>query len=967
MSDFENSLTIVMAQFGDRRRELQPSLSSFRRYFPEAVFRLYTDERFSCDGVDVRQVKVPFSGYRRYNRTNNHYKLVGLIDADTDIAIAIDSDMDIVSADVRMILDLTRRFGACVPSNSRFIVKNDARVGIDGCSMPGPAGVMHAMNFTPISFLRGHEDARRFLVSAIRESETNPTRGPVIIARAVWSSGFQPCLLPPQWCLCAPDVGIKDEIILHVGHEVVQKKYGNDSAKRATIITAGDCDYREIIARKKRAATRLLYGFEAYDLGGLGEGTPYEVNPLDIADSCPSGYPPCVFKPEIIRDAIRKGKDGDNFAWLDGDTVLRMPLDEVFRQNFHVGVCLKHGPQPSNKRGKFINAGVIFFRKNKVTMEFLDAWCRLSKEVENDQFALRLLTKAGRNFKNVGKVVNVGGLDVFFLPCRLWNDYNCTEQGRIWHFKDGGLEEYRKSFGLDESSASVVVCTAIFGGRSELWEPKVVGNARYVCFSDRKHDSKTWEVIVVPPKGRPVMQAKKYKLQMHRFFPDADYLVWVDGNMELTRPLTPGELEVAMGDSDIAMHAHKKRNCLYKEAKACSGRRADIPRIIAEQVTVYQSSGVPENYGLHYGGFIIRRNKPLVNEMFDMWWKEVQLGSIRDQISLPYCRWKTGVRVRSLSSALHNSYYFQYHYHSVLVAQPDESDKKVIIYDSRGDHVWLWLSGLVRYLRDNYDVRIIAGSHFYKRLTWRDKNVRGRVLSEEEWREELKGCVHALMWGGDSPSRHTLKNVCDEVGVSWSVVENAWFPQSKYWFVDSKGINANSSLMDDDLSWVGPEHLERLKQFRKDYGKGKNYKPQGYVLVPLQVERDTNIKFHSPFQTMQDFVRHCEKKFAGRQLAFKLHPKDPKVRLKGNGKSQLIQHGSFVDIAMGASLVYGINSTCLLEAALLGVPVESIGEGFLKRHADKREKLLAALVDKQIPVGEHDLDYWIKPRLEAST
>jgi hypothetical protein len=60
-----------------------------------------------------------------------------------------------------------------------------------------------------------------------------------------------------------------------------------------------------------------------------------------------------------------------------------------------------------------------------------------------------------------------------------------------------------------------------------------------------------------------------------------------------------------------------------------------------------------------------------------------------------------------------------------------------------------------------------------------------------------------------------------------------------------------------------------------------------------------------------------------------------------------------------AERVVGINSTCLLESVLLGAPTEALGNGFLKAHAGREELVLAALVDKQVPVNTTDIDYWV--------
>jgi hypothetical protein len=270
--------------------------------------------------------------------------------------------------------------------------------------------------------------------------------------------------------------------------------------------------------------------------------------------------------------------------------------------------------------------------------------------------------------------------------------------------------------------------------------------------------------------------------------------------------------------------------------------------------------------------------------------------------------------------------------------------KRVIIYDKNGDHHPRWLPNLKAYLGENgYAVEIVAGVH-----------------PDSFW-ERVKGCSHLFMWNGAEDCYQPVKRICDGAGVQWSVLEVGWFPQSRNWFIDPKGINGDASIMDDDLSWVGRDDFARLEKLRDEYLGDRRWEGSDYVLVPLQLEWDTNIILHSPYRSMQTFINHCEEKFRGERVIFKRHPLDRKnYSTKG---SELITGGSFLDYASKAKLVYGINSTCLLEAALMGVPVTVIGNGYMMRHEDDWERLLAALASKQIHVEEKDLKRWIDPVL----
>jgi hypothetical protein len=225
-------LEIIMAQFG-KRIDVEPTLSSFKKYFDGAKYTLYTDKVPSDDigseFNDVCIIKPPFNKtHSRYgNRCNDLYKVIGLLDSSCDVSIAVDSDMQVCSTDVYSILNLTKKFGACLPANSRNLVGIDNEVGADSIPMVEDFDNGYITNMSPISFSKDHQQARDMLNNYCDRMLKNPQRGPQVMWQAMWDTGFFPCLLPLQWCVCEKDIGIGHEIILHVGHQKVREHYGS--------------------------------------------------------------------------------------------------------------------------------------------------------------------------------------------------------------------------------------------------------------------------------------------------------------------------------------------------------------------------------------------------------------------------------------------------------------------------------------------------------------------------------------------------------------------------------------------------------------------------------------------------------------------------------------------------------------------------------------------------------------------
>ena len=130
--------------FTDEYR-LDPTYSSVKKFFPEAKLTLYTDiEELGKNypDVEVRLVDIDESPFTKSNHRwgwhcCDYYEAKGLLESTADVAISVDSDLMFVSSDVRTILPITKRFGVCVPTNERQMVK------VDGIHTRGNDGDYH--------------------------------------------------------------------------------------------------------------------------------------------------------------------------------------------------------------------------------------------------------------------------------------------------------------------------------------------------------------------------------------------------------------------------------------------------------------------------------------------------------------------------------------------------------------------------------------------------------------------------------------------------------------------------------------------------------------------------------------------------------------------------------------------------------------------------------------------------------
>jgi len=255
------------------------------------------------------------------------------------------------------------------------------------------------------------------------------------------------------------------------------------------------------------------------------------------------------------------------------------------------------------------------------------------------------------------------------------------------------------------------------------------------------------------------------------------------------------------------------------------------------------------------------------------------------------------------------------------------------------------------------------GVYFTQIKKWDIEYTKSFCGNSKHMAQEAAKSDLVILWNGEESCYSAAKEVCREKGIPCYIAEVGYFPQRKFFSLDPKGINASSSLMTDDLFWITEDHMQKMEQRKIALMDGRKRTEGDYIFVPLQVPEDTNVRNYSPFKDMDSFIKHVEEKFKNEKVIFKRHPRDKRSY---RSKFPVITEGSSLDYVLGCKRVYGINSTVLLEAALFGVSVEAVGEGFLKMHKDNQQKIIAALVDRQIPYDSTDLDYWLLPVIERA-
>lgn len=240
--------------------------------------------------------------------------------------------------------------------------------------------------------------------------------------------------------------------------------------------------------------------------------------------------------------------------------------------------------------------------------------------------------------------------------------------------------------------------------------------------------------------------------------------------------------------------------------------------------------------------------------------------------------------------------------------------------------------------------------------SWEDTGERAHAIRDSKL---------VIIWNGNDPGGGWVRRVCRHYGTQYVVAEWGFLPQAGHFHLDSSGIVGSSSLC-GGLDWVTESHLDALRVHRDAHLGARGWRwrgaPDSFVLVPLQLERDSAMYMYSPFPSNAAFIDHVARQFPEAQIVVRPHPHDT-GSYAGAGRVRVETQRSTMDVAQDASTVIGMNSTVLLETALLGVPTVALAPCPLEKHQrspDEVQRLLAACVARQIPLTVSELDPWLR-------
>lgn len=204
----------------------------------------------------------------------------------------------------------------------------------------------------------------------------------------------------------------------------------------------------------------------------------------------------------------------------------------------------------------------------------------------------------------------------------------------------------------------LTVFTTVFGRTDPLHEPKVTGNARFVCFTDQPLTSRHWEIVRVPRQEAPTRASRMMKTLSHQTV-QTEWSLWIDANFTLL--VDPEELK-AQGEFVNFVHPDRRR--ITDEAAAIVRLSKAKPEAIWPQLAEYHAAGFDTDDNpqrvLSCNGVILRRHTDAVIAVNEAWAAEIERHTLRDQMSLDFVCWRQGLTLSKWPGSHRDNPFFKF-------------------------------------------------------------------------------------------------------------------------------------------------------------------------------------------------------------------------------------------------------------------------------------------------------------------
>ena len=210
----------------------------------------------------------------------------------------------------------------------------------------------------------------------------------------------------------------------------------------------------------------------------------------------------------------------------------------------------------------------------------------------------------------------------------------------------------------------VCVYTCITGDYDKLQHIEKEANIDYICFTNNKALlSKEWKIVYVDDTDNigNMLLSRKIKILGHKILRDYDISIWIDGAIQIKGNLRDFlEKYCCLDRYNMACFRHRVRDCVYDEAVACIIHRKENKDAIIKYMNFITQENFPKHFGLAECTIMTRRhNDEIVRRTMELWFGLLCEYAKRDQLTFPYCIYKTGLKIHWINlNAFDNPWFF---------------------------------------------------------------------------------------------------------------------------------------------------------------------------------------------------------------------------------------------------------------------------------------------------------------------
>lgn len=218
--------------------------------------------------------------------------------------------------------------------------------------------------------------------------------------------------------------------------------------------------------------------------------------------------------------------------------------------------------------------------------------------------------------------------------------------------------------------SGIYIYSAVTSGYDLIFPPAIPARTvEFVLFSDAGLKARGWNVTpCVRTFDSHVLTNRFHKFFPQQLFPNAEYSVYIDGNIGIVGDITPLLEEFIASRAALGVFRHRDRTTVAQEVDACLalGRFSESDLNVYEsQVEHMYADGMPPGQQLTDNGVIFRwHGHAGLSSAMEGWWQELNAYTRRDQLSLPYIIWRHDIpcKVWDWSFRLPNQYFEKYHH-----------------------------------------------------------------------------------------------------------------------------------------------------------------------------------------------------------------------------------------------------------------------------------------------------------------